>query len=54
MLQCNNASLSFQKVHSHILKVCHSFCNLMEKREGHFAEFGLDIVLDEDGYPWIL
>jgi hypothetical protein len=26
----------------------------MNKRPGHFAEFGIDIALDEHGVPWLL
>jgi hypothetical protein len=26
----------------------------MDQRNEHFAEFGIDIALDEQGFPWIL
>jgi glutathione synthase/RimK-type ligase-like ATP-grasp enzyme len=45
---------SLAKVYWSILKVCYNFCRLIDKRPGHFAEFGIDIALDEDGMPWLL
>ncbi|MGM0904480.1 MAG: YheC/YheD family protein [Bacillota bacterium] len=42
------------KIYWSILKVCYDFCRLMDKRPGHFAEFGIDIALDENGMPWLL
>jgi hypothetical protein len=42
------------KVYWSVLKVCYDFCRLMDKRPGHFAEFGIDIALDENGWPWLL
>ncbi|MBP3041812.1 YheC/YheD family protein [Bacillaceae bacterium Marseille-Q3522] len=49
-----NLTLSYSKIHNNILKLFHSFFDFMERKEGHFAEFGIDIALDEEGYPWIL
>lgn len=47
-------NLSFPKINKEILLVCHKFCELMDKKGEHYAEFGLDIALDEKGYPWLL
>jgi len=46
--------LTFEKVEKNILKVCKKFCDLMDKKDEHYAEFGLDIGLDKEGYPWII
>ncbi|WP_066320430.1 YheC/YheD family protein [Bacillus sp. FJAT-29814] len=47
--------LSFEKVQKSILKLCRKFCRLLDKKENaHFAEFGLDIGLDQEGFPWII
>ena len=53
-IQESDKSLSYSKIYKHILLVCQKFCDLMDKTEEHYAEFGLDIALDERGYPWLL
>jgi len=47
-------NLPFANVQRSIINLCQRFCLLMDKSEEHFAEFGLDIALDEEGYPWLL
>ena len=47
-------SLSHSSVRENVLTLCHYFCKVMDKNREHFAEFGLDIALDENGYPWII
>ncbi|MBU8879972.1 YheC/YheD family protein [Bacillus sp. FJAT-29790] len=54
VIQESGKDFSYTKIHKKILVLCRRFCQLMDKKEGHFAEFGLDIALDEEGYPWIL
>lgn len=54
VIMTNTQGLSFSNVYKSIIKLCHSFCYLMNKGDEHFAEFGLDIALDEKGFPWIL
>ncbi|WP_223282737.1 YheC/YheD family endospore coat-associated protein [Neobacillus kokaensis] len=46
--------LSFEEVEKNILKLCQQFCHLMEEKDEHFGEFGLDIGLDQEGYPWLI
>lgn len=46
--------LSFRQVHRSILNLSHKFCDLMDQGNEHFAEFGIDVALDEQGYPWLL
>ncbi|MEH7352352.1 YheC/YheD family protein [Neobacillus drentensis] len=46
--------LTIEKVEKNILKVCKEFCDLMDKKDEHYAEYGLDIGLDKEGYPWII
>lgn len=50
----SNLSIPFTTIHSRILKVCQNFCTLMDQKREHYAEFGLDIALDQEGHPWIL
>ena len=50
----SNLTIPFTTIHSRILKVCQNFCMLMDQKQEHYAEFGLDIALDQEGYPWIL
>ena len=47
-------ALSYSQVYISILNLCYKFCVLMDKEQEHYGEFGLDIALDEAGYPWIL
>ncbi|WP_066391389.1 YheC/YheD family endospore coat-associated protein [Neobacillus mesonae] len=46
--------LSFEKVQKDILTLCQNFCRLMDETDEHYGEFGLDIGLDQDGYPWMI
>ncbi|AJY74849.1 YheC/YheD family protein [Paenibacillus beijingensis] len=45
--------LSVQEIKQQILTLSEQFCLLMDKK-GHFSEFGLDIGIDENGYPWLI
>ncbi|MDQ0197583.1 YheC/YheD family endospore coat-associated protein [Neobacillus ginsengisoli] len=54
VLKKSTQGLSYSNVYKSIIKLCQSFCYLMNKGDEHFAEFGLDIALDENGFPWIL
>jgi hypothetical protein len=54
VIRNSNNRLSYSEVEKNILKLCQNFCSLINKQNHHFAEFGLDIALDENGYPWIL
>lgn len=47
-------SISYSKVYKKIMKVCNNFCKVMDETTEHFAEFGVDIALDKDGFPWLL
>lgn len=46
--------LNYSTVYRNILNLCQRFCRIMDQRNEHFAEFGIDIALDEEGFPWIL
>jgi glutathione synthase/RimK-type ligase-like ATP-grasp enzyme len=46
--------LNYSTVYRNILNLCQRFCRIMDQGNEHFAEFGLDIALDEEGLPWIL
>ncbi|WP_077211702.1 YheC/YheD family protein [Bacillus dakarensis] len=50
----SHLNLPYYEIRKHILKICHKFCKKVEKKDQHFGEFGLDIALDQEGYPWIL
>jgi hypothetical protein len=52
----NNSSqgLIYSQVYRNILNLCQRFCSIMDQKKEHFAEFGIDIALDEEGFPWIL
>ncbi|MBS4203237.1 YheC/YheD family protein [Lederbergia citrea] len=54
VIQDSGKNLSYSKIKNKMLLICHDFCDLMDKKEEHYAEFGLDIALDEQGYPWLL
>ncbi|MBS4194936.1 YheC/YheD family endospore coat-associated protein [Lederbergia citri] len=54
VIQESGKDFSYTKIQKNIVELCRRFCQLMDKKEGHFAEFGLDIALDEEGFPWIL
>lgn len=54
VIEQSNSNLSYSEVYKDILNVCESFCHKIDQGKEHFAEFGLDIALDEEGYPWIL
>nr|WP_263325969.1 YheC/YheD family protein [Neobacillus sp. Marseille-Q6967] len=45
---------TFHMVQENIINLCQTFCQLMDKQVEHYAEFGLDIGLDQDGFPWII
>jgi hypothetical protein len=46
--------VTFSTIYNNIMSLCQRFCQLMDQFEEHFAEFGIDIALDETGYPWLL
>lgn len=50
----NHTDFSYIKIQKKILRLSQKFCSLMEKKGFHYAEFGIDIALDERGFPWIL
>jgi glutathione synthase/RimK-type ligase-like ATP-grasp enzyme len=45
---------SYDKIYKSIINLCQKFCNLIDSKDEHYAEFGLDIGLDQEGYPWII
>ncbi|WP_044337149.1 YheC/YheD family endospore coat-associated protein [Rossellomorea aquimaris] len=53
-LDDSNAPLSYSYAHKAIVDLCQRFCALMDQKDEHYAEFGLDIALDYRTYPWIL
>lgn len=46
--------LSLESVEKKIKKLCQRFCRIMDERGEHYAEFGMDIGLDQEGYPWLI
>jgi glutathione synthase/RimK-type ligase-like ATP-grasp enzyme len=45
---------SYDEINESIINLCQKFCNLIDKKDEHYAEFGLDIGLDQEGFPWII
>ena len=45
---------SYDKIYESIINLCQKFCDLIDRKDEHYAEFGLDIGLDQEGYPWII
>jgi glutathione synthase/RimK-type ligase-like ATP-grasp enzyme len=45
---------SFDKINESIINLCQKFCKLIDIKDEHYAEFGLDIGLDQKGFPWII
>ncbi|MDQ1004185.1 glutathione synthase/RimK-type ligase-like ATP-grasp enzyme [Neobacillus niacini] len=45
---------SYDKIYESVINLCQKFCNLIDRKDEHYAEFGLDIGLDQEGYPWII
>jgi glutathione synthase/RimK-type ligase-like ATP-grasp enzyme len=45
---------SYNKIYESIINLCHKFCFLIDRKDEHYAEFGLDIGLDQEGFPWII
>lgn len=45
---------SYDKIYESIINLCQKFCYLIDKKDEHYAEFGLDIGLDQEGFPWII
>ncbi|WP_342432067.1 YheC/YheD family protein [Neobacillus sp. FSL H8-0543] len=45
---------SYDKIYESIINLCQKFCYLVDIKDEHYAEFGLDIGLDQEGYPWII
>ncbi|MFP7299302.1 YheC/YheD family protein [Neobacillus niacini] len=45
---------SYDRIYESIINLCQRFCNLIDRKDEHYAEFGLDIGLDQEGYPWII
>ncbi|MEH6906504.1 YheC/YheD family endospore coat-associated protein [Neobacillus drentensis] len=54
VIKSSTQGLNFSLVHRNILNLCQRFCRIMDQKNEHFAEFGIDIALDEHGFPWIL
>ncbi len=47
-------SIPYTIVHKRVIELCRSFCERIDQTGEHYAEFGLDIAIDTEGYPWIL
>jgi hypothetical protein len=54
VIKDSKEGLNYTQVYRNILNVCQRFCRIMDQTNRHFAEFGIDIALDEEGFPWIL
>ena len=54
VIKNSKQGLNYSQVYRNILNVCQRFCRVMDQSNEHFAEFGIDIALDEEGFPWIL
>jgi hypothetical protein len=54
VIKKSSQDLSYSLVYRNIVNLCQRFCRIMDQRNDHFAEFGIDIALDEVGFPWIL
>ncbi|MEH7082978.1 YheC/YheD family protein [Neobacillus drentensis] len=54
VIKNSKKGLNYTQVNGNILNVCDRFCRIMDQTNQHFAEFGIDIALDEWGFPWIL
>jgi hypothetical protein len=44
----------YDKIYESIINLCQKFCYLIDLKDEHYAEFGLDIGLDQEGFPWII
>ncbi|MEH7500892.1 YheC/YheD family protein [Neobacillus drentensis] len=54
VIKNSTQGLTYSQVYRNILNLCQRFCRLMDQKNEHFAEFGIDIALDDEGFPWIL
>lgn len=45
---------SYDNIYESIINLCQKFCSLIDRKDQHYAEFGLDIGLDQEGFPWII
>ncbi|MEH7484052.1 YheC/YheD family protein, partial [Neobacillus drentensis] len=54
VIKKTSQGLSYSLVYRNIVNLCQRFCRIMDQRNEHFSEFGIDIALDEVGFPWIL
>lgn len=43
-----------EKMKGAIYDICLNLCKSLDRLNHHFAEFGIDIALDEEGKPWII
>lgn len=44
----------YSKIYQEIMDLSLEFCRWMDLQDEHFAEFGLDVGLDQDGFPWFI
>jgi glutathione synthase/RimK-type ligase-like ATP-grasp enzyme len=54
VIKNSRQGLNYSHVKRNILNLCQRFCRIMDQKNEHFAEFGIDIALDDEGFPWIL
>jgi hypothetical protein len=54
VIKNSTQGLNYSTVYRNVLNLCQRFCRIMDQSNEHFAEFGIDIALDEEGFPWIL
>jgi glutathione synthase/RimK-type ligase-like ATP-grasp enzyme len=54
VIKCSTQGLNYSQVYQNVLNLCQRFCRVMDQKDEHFAEFGIDIALDDQGFPWIL
>ncbi len=47
-------SINYEELNDQIMSICYKFCDWIDMQNGHFSEFGIDVGLDENGYPWLI